>query len=84
MSCFLLHFVQNDSIGLSYFIVVSELVTIVTLFQGQWIRFSNPTVLQYDSNFHLTNTVGLSRPDCTSRHLEKHEIYFLVKFQIFG
>ena len=44
---------------------MTDFVTIVTWYQGQKIRFSNPTVLQSDGNFPLTNRVGLSRLDCT-------------------
>ena len=47
---------------------VTDFVTIETLFQGQKVGFSNPTVLQSDSNFHFTNRVGLSRLDCTFRN----------------
>ena len=43
---------------------VTDFVTIETLFQGQKLGFSNPTVLQSDSNSHFTNRVGLSRLNC--------------------
>ena len=48
---------------------VTDFVTIETLFQGQKVGFSNPTVLQSDSNFHFTNRVGLSRLNCTKFYL---------------
>ena len=34
------------------------------MYQGQKVRFTNPTVLQSDSNFHQTNRVGLSKLNC--------------------
>ena len=43
---------------------MTDFVTIETLFQGQKVGFSNPTVLHSDINLHFTNRVGLSRLNC--------------------
>ena len=57
----------NSLTVISPLIIITSMTDFVnkeTLFQGQKIGFSNPTVLQSDSNLHFTNRVGLSRLDC--------------------
>ena len=50
---------------------MTDFVTIETLFQGQKLGFSNPTVLQSDSNFILQ--IGSDYQDCILKSFKLYE-----------